>query len=97
MLLGLRTVIDPAPEPPAPPDPFATVLGRAPSVDEPVCVGFAGGGDELGPDPDADPPVGPLTPSGVPDADGIRLATGREPSGSVMGVIENPHVEAQRR
>ena len=113
MLLGLRTVIYPAPDLGASRDWFAAVLGVAPYFDEPFYVGFNVGGYELALDPDADPAAGPITYWGVADVDvalaallaagaeadlavrdvgdGIRVATVREPGGSVLGIIENPH------
>ena len=58
MFLGLRTVIDPAPDLAAAREFFVGVLGTAPYFDQPFYVGFDVGGYELGLDPDADPATG---------------------------------------
>ncbi len=55
MLLGLRTVIYPAPDLNAAKAWYAQALGRAPYFDEPFYVGFSVGGFELGLVPDAVP------------------------------------------
>ena len=60
-LLGLRTVIYPAPDLAAAKAVFTEVLGVAPYFDEPFYVGFEVGGYELGLSPDADPAAGPIT------------------------------------
>jgi catechol 2,3-dioxygenase-like lactoylglutathione lyase family enzyme len=115
-LLGLRTVIYPAPDLAATKAWFSDILGFGPYFDEPFYVGFDVGGYELGLDPNADPAAGAITYWGVPDADaavaalvergarertavtdvgeGIRVATVAGPTGSVVGVIENPHFHA---
>ena len=112
-LLGLRTVIYPAPDLAAAKAVFTEVLGVAPYFDEPFYVGFEVGGYELGLSPDADPAAGPITywgtaeieaavgrirpaavsmPEPVHDVgEGIRVGSVREPSGSLVGVIENPN------
>ncbi|MFC8722019.1 VOC family protein [Kitasatospora sp. NPDC057198] len=113
MLLGLRTVIHPAPDLGAAKAWWSSVLGVEPYFDEPFYVGYNVGGYELGFDPGADPEVGPVTYWGVRDVDaalarfvaagaevreqvqevggGIRVGTVVEPSGTVVGLIENPH------
>ncbi len=112
-LLGLRTVIYPAPDLAASKEWFSELLGVDPYFDQPFYVGFEVAGYELGLDPEGDPAHGPVTYWGVADADvalaalhaagaepqtpvrdvgeGIRLATIREPAGSIIGVIENPN------
>lgn len=57
MMLGLRTVIYPAPDLDKAKQWYAQVLGQAPYFDEPFYVGFAVGGFELGLLPDAVPGV----------------------------------------
>jgi predicted enzyme related to lactoylglutathione lyase len=111
-LLGLRTVIYPAPDLAAAKDAFTALLGFGPYFDEPFYVGFEVGGYELALCPAMDPADGPLTYWGVPDCavalkalvaagaavdedvtevgDGIRTASVTEPSGSRIGIIENP-------
>ncbi|HEY0239256.1 MAG TPA: VOC family protein [Friedmanniella sp.] len=69
MLLGLRTVIYPAPDLKASRDWYASLLGVEPYFDEPFYVGFSVGGYELALDPNADPASGPTTYWGVADAD----------------------------
>ncbi|MFJ5235130.1 VOC family protein [Kitasatospora sp. NPDC088391] len=69
MLLGLRTVIYPAPDLAAARSWWAGVLGVEPYFDEPFYVGFNVAGYELGLDPDGDPAVGPVTYWGVRDVD----------------------------
>ena len=59
MILGLRTVIYPAPDLIAAKRWYATVLGQPPYFDEPFYVGFAVGGFELG-----------LLPSALPGTSG---------------------------
>ncbi|MFE2352462.1 VOC family protein [Kitasatospora cineracea] len=113
VLLGLRTVIHPAPDLGAAKAWWSSVLGVEPYFDEPFYVGFNVGGYELGLDPNADPAVGPVSYWGVRDVavaverfvaagavvrervqevgGGIRVGTVLEPSGAVVGLIENPH------
>lgn len=69
VLLGLRTVIHPAPDLPAAKAFFARALGVEPYFDEPFYVGFEVGGYELGLNPAADPAAGTVVHWGVPDAD----------------------------
>lgn len=57
MLLGLRTVIYPAPDLARAKQWYAEVLGAPPYFDEPFYVGFSVGGFELGLIPDATPGV----------------------------------------
>lgn len=67
MLLGLRTVIYPAPDLDASKLWWTDFLGVAPYFDEPFYVGFNVGGYELGLLPTADPADGALTYWGVAD------------------------------
>lgn len=55
MILGLRTVIYPAPDLAAAKQWYAAVLEQAPYFDEPFYVGFSVGGFELGLLPNAQP------------------------------------------
>lgn len=55
MILGLRTVIYPAPDLAAAKAWYSAVLGRPPYFDQPYYVGFAVGGFELGLLPNAPP------------------------------------------
>lgn len=55
MILGLRTVIYPAPDLRAAKDWYTKVLGHAPYFDQPFYVGFSVGGFELGLLPTAQP------------------------------------------
>jgi catechol 2,3-dioxygenase-like lactoylglutathione lyase family enzyme len=66
-LLGLRTVIYPAPDLQADKLWWTAFLGAPPYFDEPFYVGFNPGGYELGLLPDADPAAGALTYWGVDD------------------------------
>lgn len=89
ILLGLRTVIYPAPDLAAARAFFATLLGVAPYFDEPFYVGFSVAGYELGLDPDADPADGAVTYWGVADAVAARAAltaAGAAPRGEVRDV-----------
>jgi catechol 2,3-dioxygenase-like lactoylglutathione lyase family enzyme len=69
-LLGLRTVIYPAPDLEAAKQWWTEFLGFEPYFDEPFYVGFDPGGYELGLLPDADPAEGALTYWGVDDVNG---------------------------
>jgi predicted enzyme related to lactoylglutathione lyase len=113
MVLGLRTVIYPAPDLAAAKAWYARALWIEPYFDEPFYVGFEVGGHELGLHPQADPAAGVLAYWGVQDAraahaalleqgatprdpvtdvgGGILTATVLDPSGAVLGIIENPH------
>lgn len=55
MILGLRTVIYPAPDLDAAKRWYTQVLGIQPYFDQPFFVGFSVGGFELGLDPNAQP------------------------------------------
>ena len=66
-LLGLRTVIYPAPDLAAATRWWTDFLGVAPYFEEPFYVGFEVAGFELGLLPDADPADGALTFWGVDD------------------------------
>jgi predicted enzyme related to lactoylglutathione lyase len=66
-LLGLRTVIYPAPDLDAAKAWWSAFLGAGPYFDEPFYVGFDVGGYELGLLPDADPASGALAYWGVDD------------------------------
>lgn len=57
MLLGLRTVIYPAPDLTKAKQWYSDVLGVSPYFDEPFYVGFSVGGFELGLIPDAKPGI----------------------------------------
>ena len=75
MVLGLRTVIYPAPDLVAAKRWYTDMLGVAPYFDEPFYVGFSVGGFELGLLPNATPEtVGPQALWGVAD---IRSAYSR--------------------
>jgi predicted enzyme related to lactoylglutathione lyase len=68
MILGLRTVIYPAPDLAAAKAWYSELLGQAPYFDQPFYVGFAVGGFELGLLPDAQPgTIGPQPLWGVDD------------------------------
>jgi hypothetical protein len=66
-LLGIRTVIYPAPDLAAAKAATTALLGIEPYFDEPFYVGYAPAGYEFGLDPNADPAVGAVTYWGVPD------------------------------
>ncbi len=93
MLLGLRTIVYPAPDLDAAKRWFAAVTGVAPYFDEPFYVGFDVGGYELGLNPAADPAAGAVAYWGVEDPDDAlaRLvaagAAQREPVTDVGGGI----------
>jgi catechol 2,3-dioxygenase-like lactoylglutathione lyase family enzyme len=73
-LLGLRTVIYPAPDLAAARSWWTEFLGMEPYFDKPFYVGFSPGGYELGLLPDADPASGALTYWGVDDVAGAVVA-----------------------
>lgn len=74
-LLGLRTVIYPAPDLAAAKAWWSATLGLEPYFDEPFYVGYTVAGYELGLLPDGDPADGALTYWGVDDvADASRAA-----------------------
>lgn len=58
MILGLRTVIYPAPDLAKAKEWYTQVLGQPPYFDQPFYVGFTVGGFELGLLPDAKPGTG---------------------------------------
>ena len=66
-LLGIRTVIYPAPDLAAAKAATTALLGIEPYFDQPFYVGYEAAGYEFGLDPNADPAVGPVTYWGVPD------------------------------
>ena len=69
MVLGLRTVIYPAPDLARAKEWYAQVLGKEPYFDQPFYVGFEVGGFELGLIPDGEPgSAGCIAYWGVPDA-----------------------------
>jgi catechol 2,3-dioxygenase-like lactoylglutathione lyase family enzyme len=68
-VLGLRTVIYPAPDLDATKGWWTKLLGQEPYFDQPYYVGFNLGGYELGLDPNANPDEGPLTYWGVANID----------------------------
>ncbi|MGE0640137.1 MAG: VOC family protein [Thermoanaerobaculia bacterium] len=69
MILGLRTVVYPAPDLDRAKRWYAELLGIDPYFDQPFYVGFSVGGFELGLVPDGDPGVsGPQPLWGVADA-----------------------------
>ncbi|HXY91770.1 MAG TPA: VOC family protein [Acidimicrobiia bacterium] len=101
-LLGLRTVIYPAPDLQASTAWWTTFLGTSPYFDEPFYVGFNPGGYELGLLPVADPADGALVYWGVTDvnaavANAIALgATEHVPAsdvgdGIVTATVRSPH------
>jgi predicted enzyme related to lactoylglutathione lyase len=65
MILGLRTVIYPAPDLAAAKRWYSEVLGQAPYFDQPFYVGFTVGGFELG-----------LLPNGTPGTSGPQALWG---------------------
>jgi len=74
-LLGLRTVIYPAPDLDAAKAWWSGFLGMDPYFDQPFYVGYAVAGYELGLLPDAPPSDGALTYWGVADvADAVAIA-----------------------
>jgi predicted enzyme related to lactoylglutathione lyase len=68
-LLGLRTIVYPAPDLDAAKAFFTDLVGQPPYFDQPFYVGYAVGGHELGLDPEADVATGPVTYWSVPDLD----------------------------
>ncbi len=89
MLLGLRTLILPAPGLEAVKLWYTELLGFEPYFDQPFYVGFNVGGYELGLDPNGDPGDGPVTYWGVADADaGLAwlLGAGAMPRSAVRDV-----------
>jgi catechol 2,3-dioxygenase-like lactoylglutathione lyase family enzyme len=73
-LLGLRTVIYPAPDLAEATRWWASFLGFPPYFEEPFYVGFEAAGYELGLLPNADPADGALTYWGVDDVPAAVIA-----------------------
>jgi len=99
VLLGLRTVIYPAPDLAAAKAWYATLLGQEPYFDQPFYVGFNVGGYELGLDPNADVAVGPVAYWGVANADEALaqlLAGGATEHSNVQDVGDGIRVAAVR-
>jgi predicted enzyme related to lactoylglutathione lyase len=98
MILGLRTVIYPAPDLAAAKAWYSSVLGIAPYFDQPFYVGFAVGGFELGLLPDGMPgTAGSQALWGVADAAAAHarlLALGATPLEPVTEVGEGIRVAA---
>lgn len=95
MILGLRTVIYPAPDLDAGKKWYAEVLGQAPYFDQPFYVGFSVGGFELGLIPDGEPGTAGSQPLwGVANAESAHArllalgATPLEPVTEVGGGIK---------
>jgi predicted enzyme related to lactoylglutathione lyase len=98
-LLGLRTVIYPAPDLRAATRWFNGLLGQEPYFEEPYYVGYNVAGYELALDPNADPANGPRTYWGVFDADvglAALLAAGAQPLNEVTDVGDGIRVAAVR-
>ncbi len=100
-VLGLRTVIYPAPDLAAATAWWTGVLGFGPYFDQPFYVGFTVGGYELGLLPDADPRDGALTYWGVDDVDAaiagcvaagavVHVAASDVGDGIVTGSVRTP-------
>ena len=70
-LLGLRTVIYPAPNLEEAKSWWTSFLGTEPYFDEAFYVGYEPGGYELGLLPDVDPAIGAITYWGVDDISGV--------------------------
>jgi catechol 2,3-dioxygenase-like lactoylglutathione lyase family enzyme len=98
-LLGLRTVIYPAPDLRAATNWFTGLLGQEPYFEELYYVGYNVAGYELALDPNADPADGPRTYWGVSDADvglAALLAAGAEPLTEVTDVGDGIRVATVR-
>jgi catechol 2,3-dioxygenase-like lactoylglutathione lyase family enzyme len=98
MLLGLRTVLYPAPDLERAKAWYTNLLGQAPYFEQPFYVGFAVGGFELGLLPDAVPGTGGPQPlwgvSNAHDALARLLALGATPLEAVTEVGEGIKVAA---
>lgn len=98
MILGLRTVIYPAPDLARARQWYSEVLGQPPYFDQPFYVGFHVGGFELGLLPDGTPGTGGPQPLwGVADAEAAHarlLALGATPLEPVAEVGEGIKVAA---
>jgi len=101
-MLGLRTVIYPAPDLDSAKGWWTTLLGFGPYFDQPFYVGFEVAGYELGLLPTGDPGEGALTYWGVTDVDAAVAeaiangATEHVPAsevgdGIVTATVRNPH------
>jgi predicted enzyme related to lactoylglutathione lyase len=98
MLLGLRTVIYPAPDLAAAKAWYSKFLGQKPYFDQPFYVGFSVGGFELGLLPNATPGDAGARPLwGVKDIDAAYaklIGLGAKPLEGVMDVGEGIRVAA---
>jgi predicted enzyme related to lactoylglutathione lyase len=98
MILGLRTVIYPAPDLARARQWYSELLGQPPYFDQPFYVGFSVGGFELGLLPDGTPgTAGAQALWGVADADAAHarlLALGATPLEPVTEVGEGIKVAA---
>ena len=98
MLLGLRTVIYPAPDLAVAKAWYSKFLGQAPYFDQPYYVGFSVGGFELGLLPNVAPGTAGARPLwGVKDVDAAYaklLALGASPLEPVRDVGEGIKVAA---
>ncbi len=96
MILGLRTVVYPAPDLPRAKQWYTDALGIAPYFDQPFYVGFTVGGFELGLVPDGTPAVtGPQPLWGVADIAAVHahlLALGAIPLEAITDVGEGIRV-----
>jgi predicted enzyme related to lactoylglutathione lyase len=92
MFLGLRSLINPAPDLAASKAFYTAMLGKEPYFDEPFYVGYSVGGYELGLWPAGDPAVGPVTYWGVDNIDTALvdvLALGATARGEITDVGES--------
>ncbi len=100
-LLGLRTVIYPAPDLQAAKAWWTELLGFGPYFDQPFYVGFEAGGYELGLLPDGDPADGALTYWGVADVSAaveaalalgatVHVPAAEVGEGVVTGTVRSP-------
>ena len=100
MLLGLRTVIYPAPDLPHARQWYAEILGCPPYFDQPFYVGFAVGGFELGLVPDGEPGTQGAQPlwgvSDIADTHARLIALGATALEPVADVGEGIRVAAVR-
>jgi catechol 2,3-dioxygenase-like lactoylglutathione lyase family enzyme len=98
MLLGLRTVIYPAPDLPQAKAWYSELLGQTPYFDQPFYVGFLVGGFELGLVPDGtSSTLGPQPLWGVQNADAAYarlIELGATPLEPVTDVGEGIRVAA---
>jgi catechol 2,3-dioxygenase-like lactoylglutathione lyase family enzyme len=100
-MLGLRTVIYPAPDLDAAKRWWTELLGFGPYFDQPFYVGYEVGGYELGLLPTADPAEGALTYWGVDDVQAavdaavalgatVHVAASEVGEGIVTATVTNP-------